>query len=143
MRNGLDVDEFGDQYWYKDDQLHREDGPAVEYAGGTTRWYYKHIFVGRGDRPDPALWERVTSTEINGGPLLNGYIVDTDKIKHWYKDDKKHREDGPAVEYPEGEMDWYLHGEHLGPDAKGFWKLWDKLTEEQRGNPTLLRYMPH
>ena len=29
----------GDKYWYLNDQLHREDGPAIEYANGTKYWY--------------------------------------------------------------------------------------------------------
>ena len=29
----------GDKFWSLNDQLHREDGPAVEYANGTKHWY--------------------------------------------------------------------------------------------------------
>ena len=25
--------------WYKDGRLHREDGPAIEYANGSKHWY--------------------------------------------------------------------------------------------------------
>lgn len=25
--------------WYKNGLLHREDGPAIEYAGGKRKWY--------------------------------------------------------------------------------------------------------
>ena len=25
--------------WWLNDKLHREDGPAVEYADGTKKWY--------------------------------------------------------------------------------------------------------
>jgi hypothetical protein len=28
----------GDKYWYLNDNLHREDGPAVEYASGNKEW---------------------------------------------------------------------------------------------------------
>ena len=38
MRNGLVVDD-GVQRWYKDDKLHREDGPAVVWADGTQEWW--------------------------------------------------------------------------------------------------------
>jgi hypothetical protein len=37
-RNGLYIDEFGDKRWYKDDLWHRQNGPAVEYAGGSKIW---------------------------------------------------------------------------------------------------------
>jgi hypothetical protein len=29
----------GTKYWYLTGKLHREDGPAVEYASGTKYWY--------------------------------------------------------------------------------------------------------
>ena len=29
----------GTKYWYLNDKLHREDGPAIEWAGGDKRWY--------------------------------------------------------------------------------------------------------
>jgi NTP pyrophosphatase (non-canonical NTP hydrolase) len=29
----------GDKRWYLNDELHREDGPAVEYADGTKYWW--------------------------------------------------------------------------------------------------------
>ena len=33
----------GDQYWYLNGQLHREDGPAIIYADGDQRWYLNDI----------------------------------------------------------------------------------------------------
>ena len=30
----------------------------------------------------------------------------------WYLNDELHREDGPAMEYAEGEKWWYLNGKH-------------------------------
>jgi hypothetical protein len=29
----------GDQYWYKNDKRHREDGPAIIYKNGKQEWY--------------------------------------------------------------------------------------------------------
>jgi hypothetical protein len=31
----------------------------------------------------------------------------------WWLNDKLHREDGPAVEYPDGTKEWWLNGEYL------------------------------
>jgi len=93
IRNGLVVGNDKIQRWFANGVLHREDGPAVEYADGT---------------------------------------------KFWYRDGKYHREDGPAIVWPS----WYVHGERLGRGAEGFWNLWDRLTDEQRGSSTLLRYLP-
>jgi len=30
--------------------------------------------------------------------------------KYWYLNGKRHREDGPAIEYPNGDKEWYLDG---------------------------------
>ena len=39
MLNGKYIDDDGDVFWYKDNLLHREDGPAVEWESGTKKWY--------------------------------------------------------------------------------------------------------
>ena len=103
-------------------------------------WYFKGIWVGNGDKPDPVLWERLTSHEVNGGPLLNGYIEDLEGDWYWYKNDLLHREDGPATMICAMGEEWYLNGENLGCEEEGFWRLWEKLSDEQRKNPNLLKY---
>jgi len=35
----VEVDDDGDRYWYLNNELHREDGPAIEYASGSKHWY--------------------------------------------------------------------------------------------------------
>ena len=142
MSSRVVVYKDGTKRWCKDNKFHRVDGPAIEWVDGIKEWWYKGIYVGKGDKPNPTLWERLTSVEINGGPLLNGCVVDLFGVKRWYKDDLRHREDGPAVERVDGDTRWYINGKYYGWNAKGFWALWGQLTEEQRGNPTLLRWMP-
>ena len=39
MRNGLITDYFGNNWWYKNNKLHRDDGPAAEYHNGNKFWY--------------------------------------------------------------------------------------------------------
>jgi len=34
-----DTDANGNKSWYRDGKLHREDGPAIEWANGTKAWY--------------------------------------------------------------------------------------------------------
>ena len=36
-----------------------------------------------------------------------------DRTKIWNLDGKFHREDGPAIEYPDGDKRWYLNGKEL------------------------------
>ncbi len=39
MKNGLIIDEEGNQFWYKNDKLHRDGGPAVLSILGDKFWY--------------------------------------------------------------------------------------------------------
>ena len=67
------IDEYGNKYYYKDKAmtiLHREDGPAIELAGGGKAWYIN----GKRHRKD--------------GPA----IEDADGHKEWYVDGVKHDE---------------------------------------------------
>jgi len=41
IKNGLIIDENGYKMWFKDNQLHREEGPALEYPDGTKFWYIR------------------------------------------------------------------------------------------------------
>ena len=38
MRNGCSIDSNGTKYWWKNWRLHRDDGPAVEWADGSVVW---------------------------------------------------------------------------------------------------------
>ena len=33
------IDTNGTKFWYQDGKLHREDGPAIEFANGTRFWF--------------------------------------------------------------------------------------------------------
>lgn len=39
MKNGLEISEHGNKFWFKNGKLHKEDGPAVEYYNGTKEWH--------------------------------------------------------------------------------------------------------
>jgi hypothetical protein len=82
------VNRYGDRFWYLNGNLHREDGPSVEYADGTRQWYLN----GNLHRED--------------GPSVEY----ADGTRQWYLNGKRHREDGPACEYPSGTRRWYLNG---------------------------------
>jgi hypothetical protein len=58
-----EIDEFGTKAWYNDaEELHREDGPALEFNYGTNYWY----FNGELHRSD--------------GPAVNF----SNGVKYWY-----------------------------------------------------------
>jgi hypothetical protein len=41
VRNGLIINEYRDKCWYKNDLLHRTEGPAIIYLSGTEVWYFE------------------------------------------------------------------------------------------------------
>jgi hypothetical protein len=41
MKNGLIITEYGGKLWYKNDLLHRTDGPAIIYLYGYRAWYFE------------------------------------------------------------------------------------------------------
>jgi hypothetical protein len=81
----------GTKMWYLNGEFHREDGPAVEYANGT-KWWYRN---GQRHRED--------------GPAIEY----ADGTKEWYRNDQLHRKDGPAIEGFDGMKFWYLNGKHV------------------------------
>jgi hypothetical protein len=96
MRQGKIVNEDGDVYYYKDDQLHRDDDlPAVEFATGT-KWWYQNGKEHR-DNDLPA-------------------VESSDGTKFWLKNDKRHRLAGPAEIYLSGEKCYYIDDKELTPE---------------------------
>ena len=61
----------------------------------------------------------------------------TDGPGEWWFNQMLHREDGPAVEYHTGQVEWWLHGvEYTFDDWFDFVKLFDNLSDEDK---TLLK----
>lgn len=85
------VNRGGSKYWYVEDKLHCEDGPAVEHLDGHREWYID------------GLLHRVN------GPAIE--FADGDK--HWYAKGVRHREDGPAIVQASGGKFWYIDGKRL------------------------------
>jgi hypothetical protein len=77
--------------WFLNGKLHREDGPAVEYANGDRDWYLN----GQLHRTD--------------GPACEW----TDGTSFWFLNGKRHRTDGPALEWADGSRSWWLNGEQV------------------------------
>ena len=72
--------------------------------------------------------------------MLDGLDIDKYGDKRWYLNDKRHRTDGPAIEYSNGSKFWYLNGEYHRTDGPAIEynngnKLWyihgHELSEEQ------------
>lgn len=73
-------------FWYKEGELHRDDGPAVEYYNGSKYWYVEG-YLHRDD-----------------GPACEYY----DGGKVWCKKGVRHRDDGPAAEWTNGKIEYWL-----------------------------------
>ena len=85
------INDFGTKRWYLYGDLHREDGPAVEYANGSKSWFING------------------ELHRDNGPACEYANGD----KYWYLNDLLHREDGPAAEYANGDNYWYYRGNHI------------------------------
>jgi hypothetical protein len=113
MKNGLEIDRFGNKYWYKNGKLHRDDGPAMELVNGDKEWYKDgkcHRNNGPAVEEDgDKFWYKNDELHRDDGPaieLSNGG-------KFWYKNGKSHRNDGPAVEYLEGNKEYWYNGKQF------------------------------
>jgi len=77
--------------WYNEKkQLHRLDGPAIEYADGAKIWFQN------------GAYHRIDGPAVE---LSDGYKV-------WYQNGLRHRLDGPAIEYPDGDKEWWIEGKY-------------------------------
>jgi hypothetical protein len=140
----MEKDLNGNNYWYNsNNQLHRKDGPAIEYAIGTKEWWVN----GMRHRLDGPAVEYADGTKawwVNGelhredGPAaewVNG-------AKEWYLNGERHRLDGPAVEYANGTKEWYLNGKEY-PEEKflriiqtGFADSFSSIIQKEDLDPT-------
>ena len=81
----------GYKAWHLNGKIHREDGPAIEWANGDKSWYLN----GKIHRED--------------GPAIEWANGD----KSWYLNGILHREDGPAIERANGDKSWWINGKQL------------------------------
>jgi hypothetical protein len=111
--NGYVVKAFSTKYWYKDNYIHREDGPAIEYDNGDKEWWYN----GRLHRSNGPAVECANGNKYwfyhGGRHRVDGPAVDcANGHKYWYCMGKRHREDGPAIECDSG-VEWWFHGKRI------------------------------
>jgi hypothetical protein len=68
------TDKNGNKYWRLCRKLHREDGPAVEWADGTKFWYINGK-LHREDGPAVQFDNGVTAWFINGKQVTKDYFI--------------------------------------------------------------------
>lgn len=117
--------------WSLNGKLHREDGPAIEFANGTKRWFLN------------GKLHRI------GGPA----VVFRTGYEEWFIEGVLHRKDGPAVTFENRTTHWwYLNGKRHrenGPAIEAadkshnsWWKHGVKYTEEEF-NSGMTKYVFH
>ena len=114
MKNGHYKDEDGNQYWYLNGKLHREDGPAVIWANGNKFWFLN----GKCHRED--------------GPAY----ISSDGTQAWWVNGEYHREDGPARIFSNGTQLWYLNRKNVTDEVNEWFKeynlTYETMDEEER-----------
>ena len=91
MATEIERIELNDRVEYRlNDQLHREDGPAIERVSGTKAWYLN----GKRHRTDGPAREQSGN-------------------KSWWFNGRRHRPHGPAIEWANGDKEWYLNGKNV------------------------------
>lgn len=79
---------LGIKYWYKCGQLHRENGPAVEWPGKYEEW-----------------WLYGKKHRIGQPAVSNGYGYEA-----WWENGERHREHKPAVIMESGDVEYWYKG---------------------------------
>lgn len=129
MLNGKVIDKDGNELWYRDGVLHREDEPAIvvnaevyvptvygmsmKVSKGTKAWLFNGV-LHRNDAPAVEYW--------NGA-------------RSWYVHGQLHREDGPAQEYNVDGREYKMFG-HT------YWLNGFKLTKEEFEKIRLSKALP-
>lgn len=114
--------------WWLGKLLHRENGPAIEYACGDKMWFYQGS-LHRENGPAVMIsgkheWHHHGKLHREDGPA----ILDlTTGDASWYQNGILHRNDGPAIDF-EGDKRWYRHGKLHREDGpaveKKYYKEW-------------------
>lgn len=115
-------------------QFHREDGPAeiICYDDGETLL--------------KAFWLNGFRHRDFGPAQIRYYLDGSIEREAFYVSGISHRESGPTeICYePDGSIKWEyfsIGGESLGYNKVGFWAFWAMLSEEQKQEPSILKYL--
>lgn len=90
----------GSVAYYKNGQLHREDGPAIEWRNGDRQLWVNGELWRDGDTE----WWIDGKLHRENGPAIEW----TDGTQMWFFNGKKHRLDGPAIDYANGHKEWWI-----------------------------------
>jgi hypothetical protein len=105
--------------YYLNGELHRLDGPAIEYVNGDKEYWLNNVRIKKEDL-SINKWPKCTINGLGNKEWMNEkgeyHREDGPAIewpggnKYWYINNKLHREDGPAIEFVNGTKEWYRNG---------------------------------
>ena len=71
----VNVDDDGNKLWHLNGNLHREDGPALEWADGSKEWYLNGVEYTEAD------WCKQTQKKVKKVTCV-GKVVEVDGVKY-------------------------------------------------------------
>jgi len=105
----------GKKAWYQNNLYHREDGPAVEFADGTKQWWVNGKRLT--EQEFQAKTKPKTQQNVQTQHTKSTMIIDAQGNQCWYLNGKLHREEGPAVVCENGDKAWWIKGERHRTDG--------------------------
>jgi hypothetical protein len=84
MKNGLIIDKNGDKKWYLNDQLHREDGPVIEWNNGDKCYRQKGTFH-REDGPAIEYVNGASCWYYNGKNVEKKFNIKITSVEQYQK----------------------------------------------------------
>jgi hypothetical protein len=131
-----EIDEKGNKRWFNivnKLQLHRKDGPAIEYDNGDKYWY---LYGERHREDGPAIelitgyksWYQNGKRHRDDGPA----IINNNGDKEWFIEGKRHREDGPAVEYADGKKSWYYYDKPFNSEIDYYREIINQTSDPDK-----------
>lgn len=125
--------------WFLGKEIHREDGPAIEWKKGRKDWYI-HGVRHRDDGPaiihadGTLVWYQHGFKHREDGPAVQMRADDYNCAETlWYYEDRQHREDGPAVErFSEGKLhrEWWINDVEMTEEEFNHWLKKKQLNEK-------------
>lgn len=114
----------GCTFHYREGELHRDDGPAVEENNGNTKWF-RNGLQHRDDGPAILYPEYKEAWLIMGHyhRIAGPAIKYADGREEWYSYGQLDRKDGPAVTCANGKKEWYEGGKYIKsehPEEKAY-----------------------
>jgi hypothetical protein len=113
--NGPAIEYFdGSEEWYFNGKKHREGGPSATWGPGNHDWFYKGVDM-KNEKSYNAAYSKDTN-KWSEYAVNNKSIKKTDTdgtIRYYNVKGQLHRENGPAVEFRDGDEEYWFNGKQV------------------------------